>query len=60
MNKILVKKYSFWRFSRTYKKRDKYACMALYHDYDPDYRIYPKNLKRKRFAIYRCMKKGEK
>ena len=53
MNKILVKQYFYWRFSRSYTKRDKFACQALYHNYSLDYRIYPKNLKRKRFVIYK-------
>ena len=53
MNKIYIKEYFYLRSSRSFTKRDKYAYIALCHNYSLDYRIYAKNLKRKRFAIYK-------
>lgn len=55
MNKTYRSDNCFYlRFSRSFTKRDKYACSALYHSYslNRDYRIFYKNLKGKRLAIY--------
>ena len=55
MNKIYIKEYFYLRFSRSFTKRDKYACKALYHVYNPDYRIQAKNLKGKRMAVFKAV-----
>ncbi len=55
MNKIYIKEYFYLRFSRSFTKRDKYALKAIYHVYNPDYRIHEKNLKGKRLAVYKVV-----
>lgn len=57
MNKIYKKEYHYLRLYRTFTKRDKYACMALYHNYNSSYYINFKNLKGKRMVL-RLFKKG--
>lgn len=43
--------------SRSFTKRDKYACSALNHNHNNnliiDYRIFFKNSKKKRMAVYK-------
>lgn len=56
MNKIYLEEYLYLRFSRSFTKRDKYACKALYHIYNPDYWIIHKKSKGKRLVIYKLKK----
>ena len=53
MNKIYRKECFYWRSSRSFTKRDKYAYIAICHNYSLDYRIFFKNFKKKRMAVYK-------